>query len=373
MTYLLFTTALALSAVAAYYSIMGLVAIFSAAVIPIMVMGTLLEASKLVVASWLYRSWKDVPILMKSYFTGALIVLMFLTSMGIFGYLSKAHLDQAVPSGDIQAKLLLIDEKINVQKENINAARKELNQLDSQIDKYTEVGSVSKGVTVRRQQQADRKRALDEIGAAQAQIAKLREERAPIASEVRKVEAEVGPIKYIADLIYGEEAKNEGFLEKAVRVVILLIVAVFDPLAVLMLVAANWQMRVEGRFGKKPVTETIQEVQEEVSVQEEIKVNVTETDSVSENHLFSASSPVAVTDKVDIKLNGKPWEPELFKRKNALQGSISGAALREDAALKKAQNFIEKATEISNEPSSMKVREFEEDDGVIIDVDGLQK
>jgi len=246
MKYLLFITALSLSAVAAYYSIMGLVAIFAAAVIPIFIMGSLLEASKLVVASWLYRTWKEIPVLMKSYFTFALVVLMLLTSMGIFGYLSKAHLDQAIPTGDVQAKLALIDEKIKTEKENINASRKELSQLDSQVDqtiaRTTDAGGAERAITIRRNQQKDRNRILSEIGTAQAKIAKLNEERAPIASEVRKVEAEVGPIKYIAALLYGDNPETD-LLEKAVRWVIIMIVIVFDPLAVLMLVAANWQMR----------------------------------------------------------------------------------------------------------------------------------
>ena len=245
MTYLLFVTALALSATAAYYSIMGLVAIFAAAVIPIFVMGSLLEVAKLVVASWMYRNWKKIPILLKGYFSVALVVLMLLTSMGIFGYLSKAHLDQAVPSGDVQAKLALIDEKIKTEKENVNASRKELTQLDAQVDQTIARTDDSKGteraISIRRTQQKDRNRILNEIGQSQAKIAKFNEERAPIASEVRKVEAEVGPIKYIAALIYGDSA-DQNLLESAVRIVILLIVFVFDPLAVLMLVAANLEM-----------------------------------------------------------------------------------------------------------------------------------
>ena len=252
MTYLLFATALALSAVAAYYSIMGLVAIFAAAAIPIFIMGSLLEVSKLVVASWLYRSWKMIPILMKSYFTVALVILMLLTSMGIFGFLSKAHLDQAVPTGEVSAKLALIDEKIKTEKENLNASRSELNQLDAQVNETISrsggaastsgTSGVERSIAIRRAQQKDRTRILNEIGTAQARIAKLQEERAPIASEVRKVEAEVGPIKYIAALIY-EETASEDILEKAVRIVIMMIVLVFDPLAVLLLIAANWQMR----------------------------------------------------------------------------------------------------------------------------------
>ena len=253
MTYLLFGTALGLSAVAAYYSIMGLVAIFAAASTPIFIMGSLLEVSKLVVASWLYRSWKKIPKLMMAYFTVALVVLMMLTSMGIFGYLSKAHLDQAVPTGDVAAKLSLIDEKIKTEKENIDASRKAISQLDQQVDqtisRTTDANGADRAVAIRRGQQKERARLLAEIGEAQTKVSKLNEERAPIASEVRKVEAEVGPIKYIAALIY-DQAASEDTLEKAVRIVIMMIVLVFDPLAVLLLIAANWQKRQEEEASK---------------------------------------------------------------------------------------------------------------------------
>jgi len=250
MTYLLFTVALALSAVAAWYAIAGLIAIFAAAVIPIAIMGSLLEASKLVVASWLYRSWNEIPLLMKSYFTVALVTLMLLTSMGIFGFLSKAHLDQALPTGEAVSKLEMIDEKIKTQRENLDASRQAIAQLDKQVNETINRTAsqdnntgVNRSIQIRRSQQAERRTLLAEIGTAQAEIAKLQEERAPLASEVRKVEAEIGPIKYIAELIYGEEAKDSTIIEKAVRFVILIIVFVFDPLAVLMLVAANWQLR----------------------------------------------------------------------------------------------------------------------------------
>jgi hypothetical protein len=272
MTYLLFASALSLSAVAAYYSVMGLVAIFAAAPIPIFIMGSLLEACKLVVASWLYRSWKEVPVLLKTYFTISLAVLMILTSMGIFGYLSKAHLDQAVPTGDVAAKLSLIDEKIKTEKENLNANRTELNQLDAQVNETisrsgnstnanTATSGVERSIAIRRAQQKDRERILKEIGVTQTKISKLQEERAPIAAEVRKVEAEVGPIKYIAALIY-EDNPGTDLLEKAVRWVIIMIVIVFDPLAVLMLVAANWQMRKDSETD--PIVDHVKQVTEEV-------------------------------------------------------------------------------------------------------------
>jgi hypothetical protein len=242
MTYLLFGCGLLLSGIAAYYAVMGLVAIFSTAVIPIAIMGATLEASKLVAASWLYRNWKTSPALLKTYFTIAVVVLMSLTSMGIFGYLSKAHLDQAVPTGDVVAKLNIIDEKIKTQKENIDAARKAINQLDAQVDQTLSRSSDEKGaanaVTIRQRQAKERNALFNEISKSQTEITKLNEERAPIASEVRKVEAEVGPIKYIAALIYGDSI-DDTLLEKSVRIVILMIVLVFDPLAVLMLIAAN--------------------------------------------------------------------------------------------------------------------------------------
>lgn len=259
MTYILFATALALSAVAAFYSIMGLTAIFAAAVIPILVMGSLLEVSKLVVASWLYRSWKKIPFLMKSYFLTALIVLMFLTSMGIFGYLSKAHLDQAVPAGDVIAKIEFVDSKIKIEKEIIDESRKSLSQLDAAVDqtlaRSTDTAGASKSANLRRSQTAERKTLNDQIQASIAKIQELNKERAPLAAENRKIEAEVGPIKYIAALIYGDNP-DSNLLEKAVRIVILLIVFVFDPLAVLMLVAANWQLRVSKEEALANVTQT---------------------------------------------------------------------------------------------------------------------
>lgn len=246
MTYLLFAVALSLSAVAEWYAIVGLMAIFAAASTPIMVMGILLGASKLVIASWLYRNWKEVPILLKTYFTIALLILMFLTSMGIFGFLSKAHLDQAVPSGDIAAKVSLIDEKIKIAKDNIDANRKALKQLDESVDQVMGRSSDEKGadkaVAIRRSQAKERSRLLSEIQTEQATVSKLMEEAAPIRSEVRKVEAEVGPIKYIAAIIYGDKAEGD-VLEKAVRFVTMMIVSVFDPLAVLLLIAANWNLK----------------------------------------------------------------------------------------------------------------------------------
>ncbi len=242
LAWLLLLTGLIISAVAIYYSVIGLAAIFSAAVIPIYIMGGSLEVAKLVCASWLKANWERAPRFMKYYMITAVAVLMLITSMGIFGFLSKAHTDQGITSGDATAKLAIYDEKIKVAKENIDANRRALKQMDEAVDQVMGRSQDEKGadkaVALRRGQAKERTRLLSEIAAEQKVISQLSEERAPIAAENRKIEAEVGPIKYIAKLIYGDNP-DTNILEKAVTWVIILIVVVFDPLAVIMLLAAQ--------------------------------------------------------------------------------------------------------------------------------------
>ena len=336
MTYLLFAIALGLSTVAEWYAIVGLMAIFASAPIPIAIMGALLGAAKLVIASWLYRNWKDIPLLMKTYFTISLLILMFLTSMGIFGFLSKAHLDQAVPSGDVAAKLALLDEKIKTEKENVNASRKELNQLDAQVDqtisRTTDANGADRAVAIRRGQAKDRARILQEIGQTQAKIAKLNEERAPIASEVRKVEAEVGPIKYIAAVIY-EDNPSDDILEKAVRFVTMMIVAVFDPLAVLLLIAANWNMKktakviepeadteldtTEPKTIELHIEDTVDTQEEVVDLPEPAKSLIAAAKE-AEEHSALLNNELVVDPEESLELTveepPKDWSPELYAK-----------------------------------------------------------
>ena len=241
LAWLLLLTGLTISAVAIYYSVVGLAAIFSAAVIPIIVMGSALEVAKLVCASWLKANWSQAPRLMKIYMTTAVIVLMLITSMGIFGFLSKAHSDQSLVSGDVMSRISIYDEKIRTSKENIDANRKALTQMDAAVDQSMARSSDEKGadkaVAIRRGQAKERARLQAEIASEQKNIAQLNDQAAPIRAEVRKVEAEVGPLKYIAAFVYGET--DETVLEKAVTWVIITIIVVFDPLAVIMLLAAQ--------------------------------------------------------------------------------------------------------------------------------------
>jgi hypothetical protein len=172
----------------------------------------------------------------------AVIVLMLITSMGIFGFLSKAHSDQAVPTGDIAAQVSVFDEKIKTQRDNIEAARRALSQMDAQVDQVLgrsdDARGAERAVQIRRNQARERAALQTEIANAQSVIAKLNEEKAPFASKLRAVEAEVGPIKYIAAMVYGDNP-DANLLEKAVRWVIILIVIVFDPLALTLLLAAT--------------------------------------------------------------------------------------------------------------------------------------
>jgi len=237
-------TALLLSAVAAWYSVAGLTAIFSAATIPVIIMGGSLELGKIVATVWLHNNWRRAGIVFKLYLIPAIAFLMILTSMGIFGYLSKAHSDQSLVSGDVQSKIAIYDEKIRTAKDNIDANRKALKQMDEAVDQVMGRSSDEKGadkaVQIRRSQQKERARLQSEIAAEQKTIAAISEERAPIAAEVRKVEAEVGPIKYIAALLYGDNP-DSNLLERAVRWMIIMIVLVFDPLALTLILASNKQ------------------------------------------------------------------------------------------------------------------------------------
>lgn len=273
--------ALALSAVAAYYSIIGLTAIFAGAMIPVIIMGSILEIGKITTTVWLRKYWNKCGLLLKLYLVPAVFAIAVLTSMGIFGFLSKAHMDTGLVSGDVQAKLALIDEKIKTQRDNIELARKALTQMDNQVDARLSRGdsenSAERAVQIRRQQAPERAKLQKEIGEAQKVISQLNEERAPIAAENRKVEAEVGPIKYVAALIYGDDPDN-NLLERAVRWVIILLVVVFDPLAIALVLAANSSRDWDKELASTSITITPKE--EPQSQIEEIKTEETKDEKV---------------------------------------------------------------------------------------------
>ena len=249
MTFLTLLTALALSGVSAYYSVIGLAAIFPGSFWPIIIMGSVLEMAKLVTVSWLYRNWKTCPLLMKSYYVTACVILMLITSMGIFGYLSKAHLEHSADTAPLSDKVTMLDEKIKTEKDNIDVNRKSLKQFDESVDQIMSRSSDEKGadkaVSIRKAQTKDRNRISQEIAESQKTISALNEERAPLNVALQKAESDFGPIKYVAELVYG--SGDRDLIDKAVRLVIMLIMTVFDPLAVLLLISANmtWKIKEE--------------------------------------------------------------------------------------------------------------------------------
>ena len=232
-------SALSVSGVAIFYSVIGLATIFPGAFVPVIIMGSVLEVGKLVAASWLYRNWNSnlLPRSIKWYLTTSVLVLVFVTSMGIFGFLSKAHLDQVRPSGNNAVQVALIDKQIDQQQIIIDRNESVLDQLDRVMEVYIENERVSKGLSERKKQKKERELLNNEIKIAMNTIAELSVQKSNLEIEQLKIEADVGPLKYVAELIYGEQAQDH--FDKAVRIIIIVLIFVFDPLAVLLLIAAN--------------------------------------------------------------------------------------------------------------------------------------
>ena len=317
-------TALTISGVAIWYSVAGLVAIFAAAAVPIIIMGASLEIGKLVTALWLHRNWKRAKWWLKSYLTVAVVVLMFITSMGIFGFLSKAHIEQNLASDTVEQRIDILEGKIiaeekYIERQNdtidrisnkdktsnnrfdkdiaraqkkIDDAYVRLEVLDKDVEAFTSNNKgwggtkrVKQGLALKEQQAPEREALLKQIEKAQIKIDEIRSkndqsldsidvkieaveknifdansridgyllEIEPLKGDVMKLESEVGPIRYIAEFVYGEEA-DRNLLEDAVRWVIITIIFVFDPLAVLLLIASQYHFmwRYEDKYGKLP-------------------------------------------------------------------------------------------------------------------------
>ena len=238
LTLITFISAISISLIAAGYSILGLATLFAGAYVPIIAMGSALEVGKLVAASWLYHNWRrNIPKSLKAYLFTSIIVLIFITSVGIFGFLSKAHLDQVKPTAGNTEQIALIDKKIRQEEKIIERAEKTLAQLDKALDVYIDKEYVSRGLKERNKQKEERDLLNKSIDEAMAKIADLNNSKSSITIEQLKLEADVGPLKYVAELIYGDNAKDH--FDSAVRIIILILIFVFDPLAVLLLIAAN--------------------------------------------------------------------------------------------------------------------------------------
>jgi len=238
MQIIVLLTALFLSGVAAYYSIVGLTAIFSGAFWSILMMGAALEVAKLVSVSWLYRNWDNCSLLMRTYMSSAIVILMLITSMGIFGYLSRAHIESSTSNtSDLVAQIQTLDDNIQSKQFTKDLYVKQITNIDNTLVKYIELGSVTKGLQEKRRLDSERKDLELKRSEIDQEIIKLKGEKNKLVSQQKKQEVEIGPLKYIAELIYGKDAENH--FDSAVRWVIILLVLVFDPLAIVLLIAAN--------------------------------------------------------------------------------------------------------------------------------------
>ncbi len=242
LTILLFLSGIAVSIIGAAYSIMGLAALFAGAYWAVVTMGITLEIAKLVTVSWLYRNWnlQLLPNSIRMYLTSAVLMLMFITSVGIFGFLSKAHLDQASPNTGNRLLTKNIERQIESETKAAAGAQKIVDQLDKALDKVIDKDA-DKGLIERQKQQNDRNKANNIIANSSKKITDLSNQKLKLDKDQLSIDKEIGPFKYVAELIYGDSM--DGNLDRAVRFVIVCLILVFDPLAVLMIVAFNVSIR----------------------------------------------------------------------------------------------------------------------------------
>ena len=238
LTILLFISGIAVSVVGAYYSILGLAALFAGAYWAVITMGVTLEIAKLVTVSWLYRNWNLdlLPQSIRAYLLSAVLMLMFITSIGIFGFLSKAHLDTAAPNTGNRLLVKNIERQIDSEKKAIEGAQKIVDQLDKALDKVIDKDA-DKGLIERQKQITERNRANNIIANSSKKITDLSNQKLKYDTDQLAIDKEVGPFKYVAEILFGDA--DDGNLDRAVRFIIICLILVFDPLAVLMLVAVN--------------------------------------------------------------------------------------------------------------------------------------
>jgi hypothetical protein len=386
LAWLTFLTGIAISIVAIYYSVLGLAAIFAAAVIPIVIMGSTLEVAKLVTAWWLKANWHRAPLTIKIYLLPAVVMLMIITSMGIFGFLSKAHTDQAVPLGDTASQVAFIDEKINNERETIANARSLIKQLDDAVmgiqsgqgreirnrdGTVTVENPAERALQVRRSQSRDRAALTQTIDEAQSRIVKLQEEKAPIAGKLRAVEAEVGPIKYIAKLIYGDNP-DQNILERAVVWVIIIIVLVFDPLAVLLLLASQMSFQWARKEREERDDELVQTHPPEEDRREETSPPSESNDRTTDEGSAGQPQPdpePSIGDDVTEEANRKIAEIEREEVEPDLNGISKPLQLQlipelEKELEKKERSALEEWNEMIAEAEKAAEQEDEEDEEI---------
>lgn len=241
-------TALSMAGIAAWISVTGLMAIFSGAPVVAATMGVAIELGKLVAASWLYRHWNVAPWFQKIYMGVGLAIMLVITSAGIFGYLSKAYLEKSAVTGSQTLDIELLQQQISRDEKIIADSNTVIAQLDGAVDalvKNQRIRGRDGAIAVRESQRSERAALNAEITAASDRLSELRRTMAKLKSEKLAMEVELGPITYMAELIYGDQAAN--YFGSTVRGFILLLILIFDPMALSLLLAANQTMMMHGR------------------------------------------------------------------------------------------------------------------------------
>jgi len=240
-----FIVALLLACVSAGFSIDGLTAIFSGAFWPIIIMGAVLEAGKLVAAAWLTENWRSSPSLLRLILVAMIGVLMSLNAVGVFGFLTKAHLDHMITVDLALADSVADTEaRLAIQAQAVADLDRRIAQIDAAIDESTRLGRPVGAMTIADQKRRDR---ADIVATRQREaqaLASLQVEKARSNAQRRRAEADVGPVRYLAELI----GMSSTDLERPVRMLTLALVAVLDPMAVALLLAAGAHT-ARARFG----------------------------------------------------------------------------------------------------------------------------
>lgn len=297
-----------ISACAAYYSIVGLTAIFAAAFWPIVIMGSALELGKLTAAVWLHLNWKHALWWIRTYMVPAVAVLMLITSMGIFGFLSRAHIEQTAGASDVTTQIEQLNLDISIEQGKIDNNKKIIEQLDAAVDSLINGSATQGGQTktsnakqasklaaeatkLRKSQEAQRSELQSQIQASADKMAGINKQKLTLEQQVKKIEAEVGPIKYVAALVYGDNP-DTNTLEKAVRWMIIILVVVFDPLAVVLILAATsgLQQPVRRRQEASPVLQPVSEEPAEDLKKNLAKIQIQEV-SLPESSSEPSESP----------------------------------------------------------------------------------
>jgi hypothetical protein len=265
-------SAISISGVAAYYSIMGLTTIFPASVFAVIIMGVVLEVGKISSAIWLHTFWNRASFLIKTYLSMAIIILIFITSLGIFGFLSKSHIEHTSSLTSNSFVIENIDSQIAREENIIQNTTQVLSQMDEAINVLIEAQRIrgpEGAIAVREAQKSERESITSQIDQSNVRIQELLDRRTELSMQQAAVEAEVGPIRYVAELVYGPNP-DKTLLEEAVRWLIILIVVVFDPLAITLVLASISGFRIRKEL-KKPKVE-LEEVKVEPIVAETPKV-----------------------------------------------------------------------------------------------------